>query len=258
MIILNMQFWAGDKDRAMALSRLIADLEPTPRTDAMFMFTARFDCEHDKETIEYVSQKFPVIIYKTRRNAGGWPNGPNQMMACSYEFLVESVKRNSLKGINLQTDFVLFMESDCVPLRNNWIRMLSEEFMASGKSVVGAWLKAGDANCEHVNGNCLVAMNFYRKFPSIFHPPERGGWDATLAYGILPHAHPSKLIWSDYQLGMNHNPWRGDGYLWEPKRYGCKDNALYGIDLYPAWFHGIKTEQGLTAVRKRLIHERKN
>lgn len=253
MIVLNMQFWSGDKDRAMALSRLIADLEPVPRTDAIFLFTARFDCEHDPETIEYVSKKFPVLTYKTKRKAEGWPNGPNQMMACSYEYLVETWKRGKLKA-----DAILFMESDCVPLKHNWIGLLYDEFKASGRSVSGAWLKKGDANGEHVNGNCVVAMNFYRRCPAMLHPPSRGGWDATLSYGILPNAHPSKLIWSDYQLGMDHNPWRGDDYLWAPKRYGAKDNTLYGIDLYPAWFHGCKTDQGLKAARKRLINEPQN
>lgn len=255
MIVLNMQFWEGDKKQAMALSRLIADLEPSPRTDAIFLFTARFDCEHDMETVDYVSKKFPVMLYKTKRKAEGWPNGPNQMMACSYEFLVETWKRNKVKGANIHTDCVLFMESDCVPLKATWINDLHEEFKQSGRSVLGAWLKKGDANIEHVNGNCVVAMNFFRKCPAMLHPPSRGGWDATLSYAILPNAHPSKLIWSDYQLGMDHNPWKGDDFLWAPKRYGARDNPLYGIDLYPSWFHGIKTDKGIAAARKRLLHE---
>lgn len=251
MLILNIQFWAGDKDQAMALARLIADLEPAFRHDVIVMFTARFDCTHDESTIDYVSNKFQTIRYTTKRKATGWPNGPNQMMACSYEKIVEEWKKGRLEG----AEAVMMVEADCVPLHKDWINMLAKEYRESGKRFLGAWLKKGDANCEHVNGNCIMSIDFWKKCRSIFHPPSRGGWDATLAYAILPNAHPSKLIWSDYQLGMPHNPWKGDNFLWEPKRYGCRDNALYGIDLHPVWFHGIKSMNGIKAVRKRLLNE---
>ena len=101
----------------------------------------------------------------------------------------------------------------------------------------------------------MVSMDFWKKCPGMFHPPSRGGWDAALAYAILPNGYPSRLIWSDYQLGMPNNPWRGDDYLWETKRYNSPENALYGQDLKPCWLHGIKTMQGIAAVRKKLLNE---
>lgn len=250
MIVLNIQFWENDRDQAMKLARLIADLEPKKRDDIM-LFTARFDCKHDFETIEYVKKKFDVLIHTTKRKATGWPNGPNQMMGDSYEFCVEHFRRMRRNDV----EAVMMIESDCIPLHKNWINMLVAEFRASGKSVLGAWLKLGDANVEHINGNCLIALNFWRKFPSIFHPPSRGGWDVTLRHGILPNGHPSRLIWSDYQLGQEHNPWKGDDFLWEPKRYGALDNPLYGQELNPVWFHGIKIDAGIKAARKRLLNE---
>lgn len=253
MIVLNLQFWESDKAQAMELARLVADLEPVPRTDAIFMFTARFDCTHDPETIAHVSKKFPTYTYTTKRKFEGWPNGPNQMMADSYEHLVERWRRGKLLA-----DCVMFMEADCVPLHREWLSKLLEEYKACGKPVLGAWLKKGDANCEHINGNCIVAMNFYRKCPALMHPPSRGGWDATLAYAILPNGAPSKLIWSDYQLGQPHNPFKGDESLWRVRRYGCPQNALYGQDLNPVYLHGCKVIDGLKLARKRLIDERKD
>lgn len=250
MLILNHQFWEGDKAQSMALARLIADLEDKPRDDAIFLFTARFDCKHDEETIAYVAKKFPVMRYTTKRKAVGWPDGPNKMMACSYEYCVELWRKNRLPP---HIEAVFLIEADAVPLRKSWIDDLKAEYKSCGKKVLGAWLKLGDANVEHVNGNCVMSLDFWKKCPAIFHPNSRGGWDATLRYAILPNAAPSKLIWSDYQLGMAHNPWRGDDYLWETKRYGASDNALYGQDLHPCWFHGLKTIQGIEAVRKRLL-----
>ncbi len=250
MLILNIQHWDGDKAQAMALARLIADLEPAYREDVGVMFSARFDCAHDEETIAYVAKKFPVYRYTTKRKATGWPNGPNQMMACSYENIVNLWKKNKLNPYA-----VMLIEADCVPLHAKWLDMLIAEFKGCGKKVLGAWLALGDCNCEHVNGNCILAIDFWRKCQGIFHPPSRGGWDASLKFAIMPNAAPSRLIWSDYQLGMPNNPWQGDDYLWEPKKYRAPANPLYGQILQPVYFHGIKTLQGIKAVRKRLLNE---
>ena len=249
-MILNVQFWEGDKKQAMTLARLIADLQPEKRDDVYVLFTARFDATHDSDTIKYVGEKFPVITYTTKRKATGWPNGPNQMMACSYEHIILKERADGKKY-----GPVMFIEADCVPLAVDWIDRLIAEYKASGKMVIGAWLKKGDAGIEHINGNCIISTELFKKCKQILNPQTRGGWDATCAYGILPNAAPSRLIWSDYQLGMAHNPWKGDDYLWEAKRYKAKDNPLYGEDLYPVWLHGVKVPDGIKAARKRLLNE---
>lgn len=247
--MLNVMFWEGDKAQAMALARLIADIEPEFRNDVAVMFSARFDCKHDEETIKHVSNKFKTYKYTTKRKATGWPNGPNQMMACSYERIVEEWRRGRFDHI----EAILMVEADCVPLTRDWLTMLINEYKGCGKRVLGAWLKKGDAGCEHVNGNCIMSIDLWKKCRGIFHPPARGGWDATLAYALLPNSAPSRLIWSDYQLGTEKNPWKGDDFLWEPKRYSAEDNPLYGEALSPVYFHGIKTMQGLEAARNRLV-----
>lgn len=254
MLILNLQFYSGDKEQAMQLARLICDLEPDRRDDVVFMFSARFDCTHDEDTINYVWKKFKhVIIHTTKRKAVGWPDGPNKVFADSYERCVEMHKKGALPG-NISA--VLFMEADCIPLTKDWINRLIDEYKACGKKILGAWLKKGDAGSEHINGNCIISLDFWRKFPAIFNPPSRGGWDATLAYGILREAAPSRLIWSDYRLGTTDNPWKGCEYLWGPREYGCEENALYGEVLFPVWYHGIKTDQGIACVREKLINQK--
>lgn len=249
MFCINAQFWKGDKDNMMALARLIADLEPTYRNDVYFLFTARFDCEHDEATIAYVAKKFKVLRHRTRRKATGWPAGPNQMMADSYSYLIET---NRAKDLGI--DVILFMEADDVPLHKDWINLLWKEWKESGKQVSGAWLKPQDCSGgEHINGNCLIGINFWKQAKPILNPPSKGGWDAVLRHVILPNGHPSRLIWSDYHLGTERNPWKGDDYLWAPKRYGDPANALYGQDIYPVFLHGPKTTQGVDAVRKKLL-----
>jgi len=248
MLILALQFWEGDKRIAMDLARLLADLEPTPRTDVYFLFSARFDATHDIETIQYVSKKFPVLVHTTSRKGIDWPNGPNQMMADTYEFCVEYTRKRQINA-----NAVFLMESDCVPLAKDWLNQIIEEYRTCDRMVLGAWLKRGDAGVEHVNGNCIISLDFWKRFREILNPKENGGWDATLAYCMLPNAHPSRLIWSDYHLGTPKNPWRGCDYLWTPRRYNDRENALYGQDINPVWYHGPKNGLGLDCVRKRLL-----
>ena len=249
MIILNIQHWEGDKAQAMALLRLMADLEPAKRTDAYVLVTCRFDGTFDEESIAYASSKFDIRKFRTTRKATGWPNGPNQMAGESYLHCVESHR----KGLFPNAEVVMFIEADCVPLRKTWISELYEEYKQSGKMITGCWLKKLDAGVEHVNGNCLMSINFWKRCKGMFWPDIKGGWDATLRHHMLPVAAPSKLIWSDYQLGMAHNPWKGCDYLWQPKRFNDPSNAFYGQDLYPAWFHGVKVMDGLECVRNRLL-----
>lgn len=249
MMMLNFQFWEGDKKQAMQLARFIADIEPAFRDDVVALFTARFDCKHDEDTIAYVSKKFRTFKCTTTRRATGWPDGPNQMFGESYQWIVENARNQKIPSPKC----ILFIEADCIPMRADWINVLYKEWQESGKDVSGAWLKRADAGIEHINGNCIIAFDFWKKFKPIFHPPSLGGWDALLAHGILPYGHPSKYIWSDYQLGHPHNPWRGCDFLWAAKRYTARDNPYYGMDLYPAYFHGIKTDKGLQCARERIL-----
>ncbi len=249
MLILNVQFWEGDKKIAMDLARLIADIEPVYRNDVAVLFTARFDTTHDSATVDYVSKKFKVFTYTTSRKATGWPNGPNQMMADSYGECIKIARRKQF-----DVKAILFVESDAVPLHRDWLNMLMAEYKACGKQVLGCWLRRGDCDIEHINGNCIIGIDFW-KGPNraILNPPSHGGWDAVLSNLLLPNGYPSKLIWSEYWLGTDRCPWKGCDYLWEPRRYKDKSHPLYGQDIFPVWLHGPKYGLGIPCVRDRLL-----
>lgn len=249
-MILNLQYWGGDKTQAMDLARLIADLEEGFRNEHTFLFTSRFDCSHDQRTIEYVSKKFKTRQIRTTRNATGWPNGPNQMAGESYKWCCDAARAGQILDPH---NCVLMMEADCVPLKKGWIDAIVKEFIDSGKLVSGAWLESGGSGIGHINGNMVMSFFFIRKCPMIFFPPARGGWDVVLAQHIAPHGNPSKLIWSDYRLGTPDNEWKGCEYLWESKRYESIKNPLHGEELNPVWFHGCKDPRGLVCARERLL-----
>lgn len=235
----------------MALARLLADLEPVKRTDVTFLFSKRFDSTFDEDTIAYVSQKFNVDRFKGRKHATGWPDGPNGLMRESYTHCIERCREKGNKRI--VADGILFMEPDCVPLHKEWLNLLIAEWKACGKRVLGAWLMKGDAGCEHINGNCIIAVDLYKEHIGIL-GSRGGGWDADAAGIMLPNGAASKLIFSDYGLGKpGYNDWKGCDYLFQAKRYGMPTNQLYGQDLYPVWYHGPKIMEGINCVRERLL-----
>lgn len=251
-LILNAQTWQGDLNQSMALARLIADMESKPRNDVVFLFTHRFDTDLNWRTVEYVHKKFPrTYTYRTTRQGTGWPDGPNAMYADSHMQCIERTRDNSWPLV----DGILFMEADCVPLSLDWIDKLKAEWQQTkdeGKYVLGCWLEAGDCGVKHVNGNMIIHTELWRQRREILNPPS-GGWDAALANHILPYAKPSRLIYSDYHLGVpGYNDWKGCDYLWAPKRYRAVDNPLFGEDINPVWFHGPKDGRGIDCVRRKF------
>ncbi len=248
MFVLNLQFWDGDKHQAMQLARLIADLEPVPRTDCTFLFSARFDCQHDAATIDYVRQKFPVVAFTGRLQETGWPRGCNALVCDSYRFCIDEIAAGNIKA-----EAILFIEADAIPMDPDWINKLIAEWRAAGKMVSGSWLTEGDCGCLHINGNCIIHKDFHKIYPGILHVVD-GGWDSVHSKPMLEHGYASRLIYSDYHLGTDRNPWDGNpDTLFRARRYHSLDNPLYGQDITPVWLHGPKDIRGIACVRSRFL-----
>ena len=177
-LVLAAQFWEGDKEATMRNARRIADIEPEFRKDVEFCFVARFDCEHDKATIDYVSKKFKVSTYTGRRRGTGWPHGCNElwcdlMQAASCKYLEDW---QDVKAI-------FTFESDCIPIAKDWIDVMSAEWdrgEKQGAQVVGCWLQYWGGEHGHINGNALFHPFIARTLTLIGCTP-LGGWDAEFA-----------------------------------------------------------------------------
>ncbi len=146
--LICLQYWGGDRDKAMRLAKFIADLEPSKRNDVDFLFMARADSSFDAATTAHVSRKFNTFTAKPRLRAAGHP------YACWVTFwsVLEWVYNS-----NLQTghyDWVLCFEPDCVPICKNWINELKDEWQRLNKYVVGSetfhWQM-------HLNGNAMYS-----------------------------------------------------------------------------------------------------
>lgn len=153
-LVIALQFYAGDRDRAMRLARFIADLEPSFTYDLEMCFVARFDCPQHTETIEYVSRKMATSQFTTRRELVGWPEGPNGM---AYD-LFEQMKKWTDDDRWSHHDGVLLLEPDCVPLRRGWLLELMAVWHGArkmGAVVMGSWAPSGGKQ-GHINGNMIV------------------------------------------------------------------------------------------------------
>jgi len=150
MIALCLQFYDADRDKAMRLARLIADLEDIPRDDVALIFAARFDSSHDDATVKHVRAKFPLVeTFTTATRLVGWPQGPNGMardLLLYFDRLGDAY------------DGVLMIEPDVVPLNPRWLNILIDEWNTAkehGNVIMGAWRNSGNP-CGHINGNMFM------------------------------------------------------------------------------------------------------
>jgi hypothetical protein len=249
-VLLCVQLSPHDVTLGKSLLRLYADLRGNKCEVADLLIAYRFDVPRDNELELYCARRFNVWTHTTRRRVVNWPAGCNAMFADIYTFFVE---KNRAHKDGWDYDYLFLTEADCLPTRLTWLEEIVQETYASGKMVNGSWFEADDYGCKHINGNCLLHRDFWRKNRDIFTPPGRIGWDAKFGPAMQRDGHASRLIMSCYRWGMPENPYTGPEQIWEPKRYPGPSNPLYGQDIYPALVHGAKLEIIQQDVRKKLL-----
>lgn len=230
-IILALQYWNGDREQAIRLARLMADVEREKRSDVVFLFVHRMDAQPpDKATIEHVATKFPrVHVHKGVRPGAGHPAG------CNSLWTDVALKLYSMQSM---AKYAWTFEADNVPIRRDWINRLKQEMvlMEATGAMVGGFYHAASTKplqFEHINGNMLVRCDFAQKFQQIFSCPPNIAWDIYMARHVLPYARPGGWIYNAYrQIG------------WHCRDYFSKqcDGAVL--------VHGIRDNSGTSFVRK--------
>ncbi len=243
-----------DKDQGFELLRLWADMEDGFNPRISVAICLRFDMDIsdiEQSLIDYAKKKFNLYLLNSRRKGVGWPAGCNALEVGAYEWFVEK-NRDNQKSKSFDFEYILLAEADTVPLRKGWMEEIMNEAYDNKAVIMGAYFTKEDG-CPHINGNCVIHRDAWRKIRSIWHVPSRRGWDMHIGPQALSLGTPSKLIWQDYRLGMPDNPWKGDDFLFADKEFTNPANPLYGQKLRPAMIHGIKTMDGIKAVRKKLF-----
>lgn len=233
--LIAVQYWEGDKKKAMHLAKLIADIEPVHRDDVDFVFIARADCEHDQETVNHVLRKFNVRKLKCMARATGHPWGCWVLWFSLMEWFYHMRAANKLPSY----DWVFPFEADCVPMTKTWINDLHEEFTRHQSMLVGAeWLQG----YHHLNGNMMVSadMQFIK-------------W---LVMGVTMGGVPRQEPWDVY-LFPKFSQW---GVGFSDKFLNAYATRTLSQEEYEklqqrglVWLHGVKDDSAAHWARESLV-----
>ena len=214
--LVAIQFWDGDKAHALRLARFLADIEPTFRDDTIIALAARFDVAMDAEiqaTYDHVSRKFPVTFMRSNRQATGHPDGCFGLWAGTAELAYS----RWLGGWPVAN--VLFVESEGVPARFDWIDSLKRAHAANlltGKRITGARME-GAFYDPHVNGSLLMHLSAWGDHPGWRSCPKDIAWDCFHGQSMLGELGPVPSILNLYgaqELSLSVYKTIGSNYAW--------------------------------------------
>lgn len=236
-LLIVIQYYDGDKEAAEELALLMADLERVRNNQADIMVFRRHDAgEFSVGILERLRDKFNKVYYEQsrRRDAKGYPFGPNQMWADLVTMM------GQMRQWNENYYAFLPLESDCVPMRPGWIGELVEEFRIAKSKNFAAIGHIHSNPVEHLNGVAIYDTLLWRIVPG----NKLNGADPQVAYDIyhrtqlLPIAYNTPLIMMEYQ-----RPTITADDLFKPWKDGFE----------PAMFHGVKDGSARAAVRAKHI-----
>lgn len=231
-------FWAGDRDCAFKLARLLADLEESHSEKADLLFVSRFDCKHDAATIQYVSRSFNVFTHTSQRRGTGWPMGCNSLFFGSLEWIYHKMANNQ----TLHYKGVLMLGADGAPLCKDWL----SQFVTAWKGLEGKSVVAGalidDPHHPHINGDCMM-LSTNLKFlgwlvNGVCDIRVPAGWDWVLSYEFQARG------WANFPFVKSY---------WNKRNDFTDDEWEREMGSGTIYVHGQKGFSLLDMARKKLL-----
>lgn len=199
-LAIVLQFWSGDKDRALQLARLLADIEPRFREDVVLTFAHQETTARDQEiwdTMLYCGRKFLVSPMSTfvdeRKTYPGIAYDP-------WYSAAEKVSTAYYEGRS-PCENAFFIETDGVPLRTDWIDELKREHRKTlllGKRITGPRMTFGGPRHLHINGTIVMHCSVIPDHPSLRRCPPNVAWDVFHGQVLINEAGPSQCIRNEY------------------------------------------------------------
>ena len=234
-ILIALQFWNGDRDRALELARFLADLEPERSKLADFLFVARFDSLLDDYTTHRVARKFNVYTLKSRRQGTGWPDGCNELWFSTMEWVQSMTAARKVPAYKA----IFTCEADGCPIQRNWIEWMSLEWDRVNRAkrvvIAGALVEPG----PHINGNALITGE-----------PGFLTWIARRVGGVRPGCGWDYCMKGDFErLGWANIP--GMKSIYNTPTFSAENYAQMIADQW-IWVHGGKDTSLIQMGRKRF------
>jgi hypothetical protein len=223
--VIALQFYNGDRDRAMRLARMIADIQPYFRMDLLFLFVCRYDCDMSIADLAYVGKKMMVEFFKTTTRWDGWPAGPNGM---ARDLLEESYLRVK-SGRWSDVMGMIMIEPDCIPCDQEWIDTLCSAFPIGGPRIMGAWRPSGGEH-GHINGNCVIQADIARLpgFLAAFN--QHLAWDCAIVPFVKDYWLETHLIKNCFEsTGATREVFEAKAQEPPVLIHGYKDDSCYEL-----------------------------
>jgi hypothetical protein len=255
-LAVAIQFWDGDRDEALKLARLLADIETSWRGDVALILAMRFDVREDSRDIlstkRYCEKKFPTWTMRSKRVATGHPDGCFGLWAGTAENCHEAFLRGE------PFDNVFFVESEGRPTRFDWIDQIKRQHQVTldaGKYVTGPRMEGNQFYPTHINGSCVLSMHFFRNAMSLHSCPRGIAWDCFHARTMVCAAGPGQGIinlYGAHDLSLSVFKTMARDYAWvasvkDDSAHDCAKTLLEKPwrKLYlSAWPEQPKTKKG--------------
>lgn len=229
--LIVIPYWAADRSAAIALSILLADVQPQHSEDFDLLFVARFDCPTvDSATIKHVSRKFNTMTHTSRRREKGWPAGCNGTFFGALEFIYHKMNAGQIPGYK----FIFFCESDTVPLSRDCFGFLLRTWdaLAGKQTLCMAGALVPDGGREHINGGAVMItgnLGFLKWIAqSVGGMRHIVGWDWALAGDFRARGWANvpgiRSLWHTPTMPISQSEgWERQGVVW---LHGVKDDSL--------------------------------
>ena len=226
--LVVISYRGDDSEQAARLAELIYDMEQG-RASFDLALHARGDMTWVISKLQFVDKFERVWHWHCARRGDGYPTGCNEMF---YD-LHDRMASEPMKAIY---SCWLNLEPDCLPLKRGWMDVLAAEFQAIRAKGGNALGHVKETPQVHLNGAAIYACTHAEE---VSMDTGRDGWayDLLWAPKVLPTAYNSKCI----------------GGIWKTKTITPKELFSYRKDksVEPVLFHGVKSMDGIIAVRAR-------
>ena len=223
-LVLALQFWKGDRAKALSLARLLADIEPTRRSDVALYLCCDASAEQDDElitTLQHCEGKFSVGTFQSSGAVAGYPGGPNALWSATMEHFCQEW----LAG-RLRFESVFTFEADGAPLRRDWIAELIKAHQETlcHRLLITASIQHHHFQ-RHPNGNLIAHVTTIRNYPELSSTPPGQPWDMFHHVTLCRLARHDPVIRSEHQSRR----WNAEPLTSMAKEtawlHGCQDNS---------------------------------
>lgn len=240
-ILLALQYWDGDRERAEDLARFLTDVESEFRGDADFLISARADSAVDPLLVEYVSKRFKCYSNVGTSPLRGYPDGSFGLWNDTIRFVRDGCRDGKLP----RYDCILTFEADCVPLVRNWIDKLLEawrdEAAPHNRIAIGQHWGLAECPYPHINGNLLVSgKQEHLEILAEWQAKSMNAWDVGIYPLLRQHGAVGTAAIASFYVRNAHDRW---------KAYASGKGAVF--------FHGDKDGTARAYMRHVLLGEAK-